>query len=110
MKGYYDHQTVRSILGTPLGLALFAGRIRWGGAARLFLQRDDYEFGYLVANSDLTGGPRSYTSGIDNWSVTLNNATPEPSSLALCCAGGLLIAIGRLRKRGRKSLMARISA
>ena len=69
-----------------------------------------YEFGYLVANSDLTGGPRSYTSGIDNWSVTLNNATPEPSSLALCCAGGLLIAIGRLRKRGRKSLMARISA
>ncbi len=68
------------------------------------------EFGYLVANSDTTGGPRSYVSGIDNWSVTLNNAAPEPSSIALCCVGGLLYAVSRLRRRGPKSVTVRISA
>ena len=61
------------------------------------------EFGYLVENS-FTSGTRNYLSGIDNWSVTLNSAVPEPSSLGLLyCAGGLLglAFIGRRRKTSK---------
>jgi hypothetical protein len=54
-------------------------------------------FGYLVSNSFLNSGSRQYSSGIDNWSVTLVNAAPEPSSMAFYCAGGLLFAVLRLR-------------
>ena len=56
-------------------------------------------FGYLVSNSFLNSGSRLYASGIDNWSVTLVNAAPEPSSIVLFCAGGLLLGVRRLRKR-----------
>jgi hypothetical protein len=75
-----------------------------------------WAFGYEIEDSDSTGGPRSYSSGLDNFCVTLNGAsgtagpgaytgtqscaglvtTPEPSSLALCCAMALLIGMARL--------------
>lgn len=55
-------------------------------------------FGYIVANG--WGGTINATTGIDNWSVTLNTAdTPEPGTWSVVLIGLGGIALSRVRRR-----------
>ena len=55
-------------------------------------------FGYIVANG--WGGTINATTGIDNWSVTLNTETPEPATWSAMLIGLGAITAARVRRRG----------
>lgn len=56
------------------------------------------QFGYASLNNSLGGPVLTDISGIDNWSVTVNQVIPEPGSLTLFTTGLILLA-GAVRRR-----------
>ena len=84
---------------TPSSFFLVNSDLSLGPALSTF--SGTMEFGYLVANSFIGTGSASYQSGIDNWSVTLNNAAaaPEPTSYELFGVGMGGLAVLRRRRR-----------
>jgi hypothetical protein len=60
------------------------------------------EFGFIRSNSTEVGGP-GYTTigGIDNWTVTVNSAVPEPCTLTLLGIAAASLLLGCCWPRGK---------
>ena len=63
------------------------------------------QFGYWASNGTGNNNPTSTNSGLDNWSVTVTTAVPEPASSALLleCLGLLGFSAYRRKQKAAKS-------